>query len=128
MTAAVHARPSAPPAGTARRRRVGLLLVLAVLLLVVGLFSLAVGAKPIPLELVWDALRHPTGTEDDVVIRSLRVPRTLLGAGVGLALGVAGALMQGHTRNPLADPGLLGVSAGAAPGRSRRASRAARWA
>ncbi|MGH3615617.1 MAG: FecCD family ABC transporter permease, partial [Pseudonocardia sp.] len=55
-----------------------------------------------------------TGTEDDIVVRSLRLPRTILGIAVGVALGIAGALMQGHTRNPLADPGLLGVTAGAA--------------
>ena len=48
------------------------------------------------------------------MIRTLRAPRTLLGLVVGIALGIAGALIQGHTRNPLADPGLLGVSAGAA--------------
>ncbi len=63
---------------------------------------------------VWSALVHPAGTDDDVVVRALRLPRTLLGVAVGLALGVAGALIQGHTRNPLADPGLLGVSSGAA--------------
>jgi iron complex transport system permease protein len=56
----------------------------------------------------------PAGSSDDVVVRSLRLPRTGLGIVVGVALGVAGALVQGHTRNPLADPGLLGVSAGAA--------------
>ena len=48
-----------------------------------------------------------------MIVRELRVPRTLLGLLAGLALGVAGALMQGHTRNPLGDPGLLGVTAGA---------------
>jgi iron complex transport system permease protein len=48
-----------------------------------------------------------------VVVRELRIPRTLLGVLVGLALGAAGALTQGHTRNPLGDPGLLGVTAGA---------------
>jgi iron complex transport system permease protein len=63
---------------------------------------------------VWSALVAPSGSEADVVVRSLRLPRTLLGIAVGLALGVAGGLIQGHTRNPLADPGLLGVSAGAA--------------
>ncbi|MGH3813933.1 MAG: FecCD family ABC transporter permease [Pseudonocardiaceae bacterium] len=84
------------------------------LLVVVGLASLAVGAKPIPIGVVWDALWSPTGTPDDLIVRSLRIPRTLLGVLVGVALGVAGALMQGHTRNPLAEPGLLGVNAGAA--------------
>jgi len=78
------------------------------------LASLAVGAKEIPVDAVWSALWSPTGTENDIVVRSLRMPRTVLGIGVGIALGIAGALMQGHTRNPLADPGLLGVSAGAA--------------
>jgi ABC-type Fe3+-siderophore transport system permease subunit len=48
-----------------------------------------------------------------VVVRELRLPRTAIGLLAGLSLGVAGALMQGHTRNPLGDPGLLGVSAGA---------------
>jgi iron complex transport system permease protein len=79
-----------------------------------GLLSLAVGAKAIPPEGVWHALVAPTGSEDDVVVRSLRLPRTVLGVLAGLALGVAGALMQAHTRNPLAEPGLLGVNAGAA--------------
>src|SRR3954462_10015618 len=70
------------------------------------------GARPIGVGAVWQALWTPSGTEEDVIVRGLRVPRTVLGVAVGVALG--GALMQGHTRNPLADPGLLGVSAGAA--------------
>ena len=89
-------------------------MVLLVLLVIVALLSLAVGAKPIPLPEVWQAIWSPTGSEADLVVRTLRAPRTLLGLVVGIALGVAGALIQGHTRNPLADPGLLGVSAGAA--------------
>ena len=57
-----------------------------------------------------------TGVDSDnaTVITTQRLPRTLLGVLAGLALGMAGALMQGHTRNPLADPGLFGVNAGAA--------------
>ncbi|GAA4862409.1 FecCD family ABC transporter permease [Pseudonocardia benzenivorans] len=102
------------PSRTPRRRRLTGLLVLACLVLLVCLASVAVGAKAIPLDHVWHALIAPTGTEDDVVIRSLRIPRTVLGLLAGAALGLAGALMQGHTRNPLADPGLLGVNAGAA--------------
>jgi len=51
---------------------------------------------------------------DHLIVRELRLPRTVLGLLVGAALGAAGALMQGVTRNPLADPGLLGVNAGAA--------------
>jgi iron complex transport system permease protein len=97
-----------------RRRRVLVVVGLLALLALAALASLAVGAKPIPIGAVWDAIWSPTGTEDDIVVRSLRAPRTVLGIGVGIALGLAGALMQGHTRNPLADPGLLGVEAGAA--------------
>jgi iron complex transport system permease protein len=104
--------PTGP--GALRRRRMLVVVGLVALLALIALASLAVGAKPIPVGQVWDAIWSPTGTENDVVVRSLRAPRTILGIGVGIALGFAGALMQGHTRNPLADPGLLGVEAGAA--------------
>ncbi|HZA17572.1 MAG TPA: iron ABC transporter permease [Pseudonocardiaceae bacterium] len=97
-----------------RRRRVLVVTGLLALLALATLASLAVGAKPIPIDVVWTAIWSPTGTEDDIVVRSLRAPRTMLGIGVGIALGLAGALMQGHTRNPLAEPGILGVEAGAA--------------
>src|SRR5690349_11417585 len=78
-----------------------------------ALLSLAVGTRSIPLGDVVDALLRRGSSQDEAIIRSLRVPRTLLGIGVGAAIGVAGALMQALTRNPLADPGLLGVNAGA---------------
>ncbi|MGH3937041.1 MAG: FecCD family ABC transporter permease [Pseudonocardiaceae bacterium] len=103
-----------PSPGALRRRRLLVITGLLGLLMLMTLASLAVGAKPIPIGAVWDAIWSPTGTENDIVIRALRTPRTVLGIGVGIALGIAGALMQGHTRNPLADPGLLGVEAGAA--------------
>ena len=121
MTSVTRPPPHGQPPATApttphtlRRRRLLVVAGLLALLTLVALASLAVGAKPIPLSQVWDAIWSPTGTENDIVVRSLRAPRTLLGIGVGIALGMAGALMQGHTRNPLADPGLLGVEAGAA--------------
>lgn len=76
--------------------------------------SFALGAQALsPAELAHAVLR-PDGSEGDVIVRSLRFPRTMLGLLVGAALGAAGVLMQGHTRNALAEPGLLGVSAGAA--------------
>ena len=96
-----------------RRRLLGLTALLAVLVLAV-LAGIAIGTKVIPVGEVWGALTAPTGTENDIVIRSLRIPRTVLGALVGMALGLAGALVQGFTRNPLGDPGLLGVNSGAA--------------
>ncbi|MFF1482729.1 FecCD family ABC transporter permease [Streptomyces sp. NPDC058301] len=105
----------APPTATARRhalRAAGLLAALGVLALV-ALASIAVGAKQIPLADVWHGLFHYSGTTDDVIVHDTRVPRTLLGLLVGAALGVSGAVMQALTRNPLAEPGILGVSAGA---------------
>ncbi|MFI2704827.1 iron chelate uptake ABC transporter family permease subunit [Cellulosimicrobium composti] len=104
------------PAGVARtnaRRGLGLVVALVALVLAVVL-SLVVGSKPVPLGTVWDALTAYDGSSGHVVVRDLRVPRTLVGLLVGTALGVAGALIQAMTRNPLADPGILGVNAGAA--------------
>jgi iron complex transport system permease protein len=85
-----------------------------VLLAVVCLLSIAIGAKDIPMSTVWDALWAHNGSNDHIIIRDLRIPRTVLGLIVGIALGIAGALIQAMTRNPLADPGILGVNAGAA--------------
>lgn len=99
--------------GSGWARGAGLVLAAGVLVAVV-LASLALGTKPIPFAVVWDAIWHFDPTNDDhLIIRSLRVPRTVLGIAAGGALGVSGALMQGVTRNPLADPGILGIEAGA---------------
>lgn len=134
MTAVVDAPRGAPPAPPAtvvsprpvtRRRvrrgllesgwtRAGGLLVAVGVLAVVVVCSIAFGSKPISLGTVWQALLESDGSNDHLIVRSLRVPRTLLGLGVGIALGLAGGVMQGVTRNPLADPGILGVDAGAA--------------
>lgn len=76
--------------------------------------SLAVGSRDIPFVEVWRALVDFDGRTADLIVRDQRAPRTLVGAVAGLALGVAGTVAQAHTRNPLADPGLLGVTAGAA--------------
>ncbi|RLK54860.1 FecCD family ABC transporter permease [Actinokineospora cianjurensis] len=83
-------------------------------LVLVCLFSVAVGSRTIALSTVWDVLTGviPSGDEA-TIIWDRRVPRTLIGLLVGVALGVAGALMQSLTRNPLADPALLGVDIGA---------------
>ncbi|MEU4534554.1 iron chelate uptake ABC transporter family permease subunit [Streptosporangium sp. NPDC023825] len=101
--------------GTRRRSAVlatGLLAGLVALVLL-AMVSVAVGSRSVPLSTALDALLAPDGSADHTVIRDLRVPRTLIGIGVGAALGLAGALMQSLTRNPLADPGLLGVNQGA---------------
>lgn len=109
---------TAPPRRGLLRGAVGRSLGLWLLLLLavaVCALSIIVGTRPIGLGTVWQALTDASTPGDEtVIIRELRVPRTLLGVLAGLALGVSGALMQGHTRNPLGDPGLLGVTAGAA--------------
>ncbi|MFH8799259.1 FecCD family ABC transporter permease [Streptomyces sp. NPDC017936] len=105
-------RPADRPRRRTATRSAGLLLGLFLLVAAVAL-SLAVGTQRIPLHEVWSALFTPAGTENDAIVRELRLPRTLIGAAVGAALGLGGAVMQTLTRNPLADPGLLGVNAGA---------------
>jgi ABC-type Fe3+-siderophore transport system permease subunit len=106
--------PRAPAPGTGTPRRLALLVLLAVLVVATGLLSIAVGTRAIGLPEVWGALTDSSWTgEEAVIVRELRLPRTVLGLMVGAALGMAGALMQGHTRNPLGDPGLLGITAGA---------------
>jgi iron complex transport system permease protein len=107
---------SGQPAHTSRSRQLAAgLALLVVLLVLMALASLAVGARAIPLSEVINALFDPgaTGT-NATILRDLRVPRTLLALLVGAAIGLSGAIMQGVTRNPLADPGLLGINAGAA--------------
>ncbi|KAA0020049.1 iron ABC transporter permease [Antrihabitans cavernicola] len=96
-----------------RRRLLGLGVVLALLVVAVAA-SVAIGAQPLGLGQIRHALLDPTGSDADRIVRELRVPRTGLALIVGIALGVVGALIQAHTRNPLADAGLLGLNAGAA--------------
>ena len=111
-------------------RLLGIPLLLAVLVALV-VASVLFGTRPVPLDEIWPSftagveeiwnalinLRMPQVPKDsdvDGIVWDLRVPRTLLGLAAGLAIGAAGAITQGHTRNPIADPGMLGVNAGAA--------------
>jgi iron complex transport system permease protein len=112
--------------GAAPRRRSPARLILggcALVLVCAMIASLAIGPVVIaPLKvtgILWDALwgvRAGAGLDmrDAIVVLDIRLPRTLLAAGVGATLAVAGAVMQGIFRNPLADPGIVGVSSGAA--------------
>ena len=105
------------PAAAPRRHRRALATATAVLaLLVAVLLSLAVGARTIAPSAVLDALLHGGHSDAAEVIRRLRVPRTLIGLMVGAALALAGTVLQGITRNPIADPGILGISQGASVG------------
>ncbi len=90
------------------------LAVAAVLLMTVAVASLAVGSRPVSPATVLDALLgYDSSDNDHLAVVTVRLPRTVVGLVVGAALGLSGALMQGMARNPLADPGLLGISAGA---------------
>ncbi|MGB8946271.1 MAG: iron ABC transporter permease [Streptomyces sp.] len=93
---------------------------LVVLLLSLGLLSLLVGSGSTPMGRAWDFLTGDPSARADAQIRlavmDVRLPRTLAGALVGVALGAAGCLLQAVTRNPLAETGLLGVNSGAALG------------
>ncbi|MFI5873000.1 FecCD family ABC transporter permease [Streptomyces sp. NPDC051445] len=100
----------APPRRPAIRS-VGLLAAVVVLLLV-AVASIAVGAKELSVAQVLHGLFENSGTYADVVVDE-RLSRTVLGLLVGAALGLSGAVLQALTRNPLADPGLLGINAGA---------------
>ncbi|MFB6960759.1 FecCD family ABC transporter permease [Streptomyces sp. NPDC056309] len=104
------AAAAAPPTRRAARA-VGLLVSVAVLLLV-ALASIAIGAKELSLAQVWHGLFQDSGTYGDIVVGE-RLSRTVLGLLAGSALGLAGAVLQALTRNPLADPGILGINAGA---------------
>ncbi|SDO66761.1 iron complex transport system permease protein [Microbacterium testaceum StLB037] len=113
MTAAhVQAAPAARPARIGRTAAATLVLA-AVLALAIAL-SLMMGANPLPWSAVWASLTGAGTPDSDFVVQGLRAPRTIAGLVAGAALGVAGALMQSFSRNPLADPGILGVNAGAA--------------
>ncbi|MFF7288895.1 FecCD family ABC transporter permease [Streptomyces griseorubiginosus] len=106
-------RAETAPAPPTRRaiRVLGLFVSLAVLV-AVGVASIAIGAKGLSVAEVWHGLFHDTGTYGDVVVAD-RLSRTVLGLLSGAALGLSGAVLQALTRNPLADPGLLGINAGA---------------
>lgn len=87
------------------------------LLVICLMWSITLGAANIDTKTVFDALVHYDNTEfNHLIIQTVRLPRVLAGALVGAGLAVAGAIMQGLTRNPLADSGILGINAGAAFG------------
>ncbi|MFF9804001.1 FecCD family ABC transporter permease [Streptomyces coeruleorubidus] len=111
-------RPASKVTTQARRRRVVGLGALVLVLVAAGAVSLAVGARALSPGEVWHGLfAAPESdrrlTEIRLIVETVRVPRTVLAIVAGVALGVGGALIQGYTRNPIADTGLLGVNSGA---------------
>ncbi|PVE07200.1 iron ABC transporter permease [Streptomyces scopuliridis] len=111
---------AAPPIHSTRHalvaRRIGWTAAAVVAVLLSVLLSLAVGARAVAPSAVVDALLYGGHSDDAEVIRQLRVPRTLIGLMVGAALALAGTVLQGITRNPIADPGILGISQGSSVG------------
>lgn len=110
-------RVSSPPAASRNRttRLTAILVALLGVLAVTAFLSVAIGSRDVTLATMWAAIADfdPRSTSQ-TVIREMRLPRTLIGLLVGVALGLGGAMLQGATRNPLADPGIMGVNAGAA--------------
>lgn len=101
------------PARAHNGRRAVWLMALAIVLLLLCCLSVAIGARDVG----WQDIVQALLGHDDTIGQSavlLRLPRTALAVMAGVALGLAGAVMQGVTRNPLADPGILGVNTGAA--------------
>ncbi|GLF97188.1 FecCD family ABC transporter permease [Streptomyces yaizuensis] len=97
-------------------RRIGWTAAAVVALLVAALLSFAVGARSIAPSAVFDALLNGGTSDDARVVTEMRVPRTLIAVMVGAALALAGTVTQGITRNPIADPAILGISQGASVG------------
>lgn len=107
-------RPLVAPTTARRSGLLPWLVVALALLLLVTVASVAYGARDVGFGTVIQAFLDPSPSADVTVIREMRVPRTLLGIAVGAALALGGTLLQGVARNPLADPGVMGINAGAA--------------
>lgn len=98
-----------------RNIRSARLVALAIAVPVIGLLALSIGSVHVPESAVWAALFHPSASgSTHAIVWDLRLPRVLIAMGVGAGLGIAGALLQALFRNPLVDPYITGVSAGAA--------------
>ena len=111
-----RATPREPSVRSLRAARLAAgLIALVGVLVIVCFLSIALGSRSMSLATVWAALTDfDASSASETVVREMRVPRTLLAVTAGAALGLSGAVLQGVTRNPLADPGIMGINAGAA--------------
>ena len=114
LETATPSREAAPRHRPGAGLAAGLVLLIGVLL-VVCFFSITLGSRGVGVPTIWKAFTDfDPGSASETVIREMRVPRTLIGVLAGAALGLSGAILQGVTRIPLADPGIMGINAGAA--------------
>ena len=94
--------------------KAGLIAILWLATLLAALWAMTLGSAPLPVARVLTALWHGGAAREDLLVLTVRLPRVLAALGVGAALAAAGAMLQTVTRNPLAEPGLLGINGGAA--------------
>ncbi|PIC96085.1 iron ABC transporter permease [Sporosarcina sp. P26b] len=95
------------------RKRVIVLVTSGSLLLIAAILSLMIGPVSFSMQEIWNGIFVANDTMERRIVWELRFPRVLVGMIVGVSLAVAGAILQGVMRNPLADPGIIGVSSGA---------------
>ena len=96
------------------KRKIVLVLILLLLVLIfVSILSLSMGSKPLPFETVWQALTGVSSATFETAVVMERIPRTIFGIVAGAALALSGCVMQSITRNPIADPSILGINTGA---------------
>ena len=95
------------------RRRPLVFICLCAALFVIGLAELIYGPVDLPISQIWQALWGQAEPMPSAIVTQIRAPRMVLGMGIGLSLAICGAVLQGLLRNPLADPGLIGISGGA---------------
>lgn len=103
--------PASSPSAARRSLWFGLILG-AIALMICLIYSITLGARDIPLRIILESFTTFDNSFDHLVIQTVRLPRSLMAIAVGAALAVAGAVMQGLTRNPLAETGILGIESG----------------
>lgn len=112
MAAGEQTKTKAEPHPLAKKR-IMVLTVCSSLLVIAAIASLAIGPVSFSVQEIWNGIFHNTDTMERRIVWELRFPRVLVGMIVGICLAVSGAILQGIMRNPLADPGIIGVSSGA---------------
>lgn len=97
-----------------RKTKICLFMILATIILIIGIgLSISMGAKEISIQTIVKSLFQSSDDVNMTIVRDVRIPRALAAVLVGGFLGVSGAIMQGVTRNPIADPSIMGITQGA---------------